>query len=218
MIRFSSFESLGLTVAAISEAKDGDGGPEHIRAMAKSLGADAGRLASAHQVHGTKIVVIPPCDPGLEADGLITSRPGTSLTVRVADCVPILLFDPKGRTLGLVHAGWRGTLAGIATKAVTALVEHSTGAVEDLHVLIGPSAGPCCYRVGPELRKSFSQHGLSVSGHNVDLWASNALQLEGAGVPPVNISLSRLCTLCDTRFHSYRRGSKSSRNVVIVTI
>lgn len=218
MFRFTAFESLGLTIAAMSEVEDGDGGPEHVSTMAESLGASPDRLVGTNQVHGTRVVAVPPLPPALEADGLITSASGTALIIRVADCVPILLFDPTSQTVGLIHAGWRGTLGGIATNAVEAMLGHGAGPLKELQAIIGPSAGPCCYEVGANLRKLFRQKDLSVSGECVDLWESNVRQLKRAGIPLNNIVVSNICTLCTSQFHSFRRDSTSSRNAVIVMI
>lgn len=218
MLRFSAFEDLGLSFAGMTEANDGDCSDSERR----------DRLASSHgfaqvsvlrQVHGSSILLASAAGThSREGDGLITREEGWSIGVLIADCVPLLLFDPRARAAAVIHAGRMGTYANIARNAVRALEETFAIRPADLHVLIAPSAGPCCYEVSQSIADDFTGAGLAVSGRNLDLWQSNVRQLEACGVPRAQIDVSRICTICDGRFHSHRRSPDGRRNLAIVSI
>ena len=178
------------------------------------------------QVHGSAVLH---AGADLEArpvgDGLLSRDADTLLTVAVADCVPLLIGDRLSGAVGAVHAGWRGTSEGIARRAVERLVELFDSRPSDLIAAIGPSIGPCCYEVGPELLESFRVLGWPESRlrswfdgrsrPHLDLWAANRDQLVETGVPPASIAVARMCTACQTSvFHSFRcDGSRAGRMV-----
>jgi YfiH family protein len=111
-------------------------------------------LVSPRQVHSAEVRHVGAGDSGRfipDCDALITSEPGVPLLLRFADCVPILLYDPRRKAIGLAHAGWRGTVAGMAQAAVQAMVEALGSAPDDLVAALGPAIGPCCYEVGPDV-------------------------------------------------------------------
>lgn len=227
MIRFEPIERLGVTVAAFSDKSDGDcrhRTPAHDRFCA-ACGADPARAVSVRQVHGTRLAPIrgmsvPPMSEHYshEADGLATDMPGLPLTVFVADCAPIYLVDPGRRVVALIHAGWRGTFHGMSREAVLTLQREWQCRPVDLHALIGPSAGPCCYEVSPELAEQWRQARYPAHGHHLDLWETNARQLSEAGVPRDHIVLTRLCTICDGRFFSHRAEPNGARNVALLVL
>jgi YfiH family protein len=183
----------------------------------------------AMQVHGTRIVDAgahldhsPAHEPhragddGLaridaEADALVAARPDVVVGVRTADCVPLLLVEPRRRWAAAVHAGWRGTLAGIATAAVRAAREAGVAPAQLLAAL-GPSIGACCYEVSPELGESFVSAGLAEAcvlrdgcRPHLDLRLANQVLLERAGVPAAGIQTVGPCTRCASdRYHSFR--------------
>ena len=113
-------------------------------------------VVSLKQLHGDAIRWVNHQDPheGLEGDGLLTSAPGLLLSVRTADCVPVLLVDCRRRIVGNLHAGWRGTLRGITASAIRQLLERGSD-IADLRVAFGPAIGSCCYEVGPEVIAAF---------------------------------------------------------------
>lgn len=179
------------------------------RAICEALGVEEEQLVSPHQVHGRSVVPVGPADCGQVidcADALITDVPGVVLMLRFADCVPVWLYDPRARAAGLAHAGWRGTVAGVATAAVGAMRDSFGCQPCDLIAGIGPSIGPCCYEVGPDVagavERAFAgkpEAYLEPRGPDkwqLDLWAAIRQQLHEAGV--AQIEVARLCTACHT--------------------
>ena len=137
-----------------------------------------------------------------EGDALVTDEIGTSIGVRTADCVPILLLDIRRRAIAAVHAGWRGTAAEIVQHAIEKMRADFNTAPADLYAAIGPCIRACCYEVGPEVAEHFGVSGRS----KVDLPAANRQQLERTGISPERIFDSDLCTACQLeQFFSYRR-------------
>ena len=149
---------------------------------------------------------------------MITRAPGLPLTITAADCVPVFLFDPTTQTAGLVHAGRKGTLGNICRAAVQALRERYAVMPRNLHAVLGPSAGPCCYEVSVEVAAAFAEAGLPTRGRRLDLWAANRRQLTAAGIPPGNITLIPRCTICDGAFFSYRAQNTAKRNLALLMI
>jgi YfiH family protein len=150
------------------------------------------------------------------ADGLITRLRGVPLLIYYADCVPVLLLDPETPALGVVHAGWRGTVAGAAEEAVLAMREAFGTRPQSLLAGLGSSIGPCCMQVGDDVTSAIRAaypswqesviHPHNMGKSTIDLWELNCLQLTRAGVPRENVAVSALCTACrKDLFFSYRR-------------
>lgn len=160
------------------------------------------------QVHSNRILLgRPPVagEPLPRADGIVTDSPLLTLMMRFADCVPILFYDPIRHAVGIAHAGWKGTLAGVAARAVEAFQEHFGSRPEDLLAGIGPSIGPDHYPVGEELAGVFrSSFGPTADpwlvrrddGIHLNLWAANEFILRRAGVE--KIDNPGICTACHT--------------------
>jgi YfiH family protein len=196
------------------------------QALAEGEGLDCRQLASLRQVHSARVVTCG--ESGAEADALVAVHAARLLTVRVADCVPLLVADPRTGAVAAVHAGWRGTAERIAPAAVRRMSEMFGSAPEDLVAAIGPSIRPCCYEVGPELADAFRSAGASESQladwfaagrigrrTRLDLARANRDQLAAAGVPRAQILDSGLCTSCHPRvFHSYRRDKERAGRIV----
>ncbi len=158
-----------------------------------------------HQVHG--VVVRSAGEPGLQGDGdaLITNQPGLLLEIRTADCLPILIADPVNRAVAAVHAGWRGTAAGIVRPVIEQMEREYGSRPGQLEAVIGPGIGVCCFEVGPEVAIEFGREGRTC----IDLAQVNEAQLRGLGVGTVE----RIdgCTRCDAgRFHSFRRDREGA--------
>ena len=178
-------------------------------ALAAAARVDRARLFGVKQVHGGQVVEAPATEL-IEADAIWSGRTGDAVGVRTADCVPLLLVDPKGKRVAAVHAGWRGALAEIARVAIRALVTAGSRP-EDLHAALGPSIRSCCYQVGDDLARQFRAHfgpGIAVDrdGHPwLDLPAAVRATLGSCGVPVEQTDDLGLCTACDDRFFSHRR-------------
>ena len=162
------------------------------------------QMAMPVQVHGDHIAVVD--KPGIypDTDGLVTNTPGIALTVKVADCVPVFVVDPVRQAVGLFHAGWRGTAAGIVAKGVALMVDQFGSRPEDLRTGIGPGIGPCCFEVGEEVLPHFPAS--CQNGQHVDLWVANQQQLVASGVRFDYIESVSMCTSCwQPFFFSHRR-------------
>jgi YfiH family protein len=173
------------------------------------------------QVHGARVVRLDgACEPGEEADAVVSATPGVAATVSVADCVPLLLADPGSGAVAAVHAGWRGTLARAAAEGVRALAREARAAPARLLAAIGPSIGPCCYEISADLADRFGE----VFGEDVlrrgerphlDLWIANHRALLEAGLGPDRVEILGRCTSCERDlFFSHRRdGGRTGRQV-----
>lgn len=218
--------------------------------VALAFGIPARSVVRLHQVHGTHTVIVRHDERLPEAwgtgDASATDHPGVALSVKVADCVPILLADARTGAVAAAHAGWRGTAAGVAGAVVQAMASAFGSRPADLVAAIGPSIGPCCYRVGEDVRAIFAAGGRWGVGmgrwftpdpkgtprHGVpggpppdgalwlflDTWAANADQLSAAGVPVSAVHVCRLCTSCHREvFHSYRvEGTNAGRMIGVI--
>jgi YfiH family protein len=189
--------------------------------VAEAAGVRPGAVLRMHQVHGVAVHRASIVDAGTaprDADIISTDDRGVALAVQVADCVPLLLADPRiGRAVA-AHAGWRGTASNAASVAAAEFGrDHHSDLPATLVATLGPSVGPCCYRVGPELRTSFEGLGCApylldrwfstrAGALYLDLWQANVDQLLAAGLAAQNIHVSGLCTACHPGwFYSYRR-------------
>ncbi|MDD5558835.1 peptidoglycan editing factor PgeF [Candidatus Methylomirabilis sp.] len=185
-------------------------------------------IITARQVHGNTILPVSSETGKLAGigDGLMTDAPNLCVGVMSADCVPILLVEPTRKIAAAVHAGWRGTAAGIAPRAVASMEEAYGIDPAALHVAMGPSIGSCCYEVGPEvaaqiaanwreeLKGAWKPEG--VKGR-LDLRALNEAQLLGAGIPRSQISKIGPCTACHIGdFYSYRKEGKSGHQLSFI--
>lgn len=220
------------------------------RELEASIGVAPGKLLTLRQVHGREVVVVRRRDRSPEglrhtiggkdrpdADVLVSDDPDVALAVRAADCVPLLIADPRTGAVGAAHAGWRGTAAGAARAAVEAMQREFGSEPAQLVAAIGPSIGPCCYDVGSELVDAFAAAGharhlidrwflapppprgaTDRSNLRLDVWAANRDQLMLAGVPEENIHVSGLCTASNLDLlPSYRaEGDKTGKIVGVI--
>ncbi len=211
-----------------------NGRPEHGASLSRlrdALELGPGPVVFARQKHTANVGVVrfaePDSAPGEtiyeETDALVCDLPNVLTAVFTADCVPIFLVEESRRIVGLVHAGWRGTLQGIAGRAVERIRE-SGGDPSRLIAWIGPAISGRCYEVSGELAGEFASRfaprGLEgpnpfVQGRLVDLPAINAHQLLEAGVPATAIHSSGLCTLTERdRFYSYRGDGAGTGRII----
>jgi hypothetical protein len=191
--------------------------------VAAAVGTE--RVATLEQVHGREVVTITRDAPTPvqrpAADALVSNHPAVAVAVRTADCVPLLLADTATGAVAAVHAGWRGTAAGVARAAVDAMQDRFGITARNLVVAIGPSIGACCYRVGQDVVDAFAAAGHAALERwlvrrdpgcgirdpevRLDLVAANRDQLMLAGVPEGQIHACGLCTAMHLDvFTSYR--------------
>jgi YfiH family protein len=201
------------------------------QAIAGSLGMDASDVVRVRQVHGRDVLVVREGDviePLAEADALVTTDPARVVSVRVADCVPILIADRGRRAVAAVHAGWRGTANGVVTAAVEALEALGIPA-SDLIAAIGPSIGPCCYQVDARVREDFARRYPGADSWftpdgdarwRLDLWCANEAQLESAGVSAGSILRAATCTADGlSHWYSHRKeGAAAGRMVAAIRL
>jgi hypothetical protein len=182
----------------------------------RDFAPDPETLASLRQVHSAAVLVAESAGCQGEGDALVTNHAGVAVAVRTADCLPILLADPAHHVVAAVHAGWRGTAAGIVGKTLERMrVEFGTEPGQVI-AAIGPGIGVCCYEVGPEVAREFGRGEFEIDRRvHVDLAGENRRRLIAAGVAPESIDDLRLCTRCRADlFHSWRRdGAEAGRMV-----
>jgi polyphenol oxidase len=175
-------------------------------------------LATAKQIHSDRVLIVESGGPQGEGDALISNRPGVGLTIRTADCLPILIADPRTRGVAAVHAGWRGVVSEIVSKTVHALCQEFDSKPGELVVAIGPGIGGCCFEVGPEVAIQFAPFfpELDLSGRaKIDLVETTCRQLRRNGVSREQITASGLCSYCNPElFESYRRDRDASGRMV----
>jgi YfiH family protein len=190
--------------------------------MKLAIGIHDGRVVTMKQMHGDHIVEV--ADTSIkeagEADAMVTAKPNVFLGVLTADCVPILMIAPRERVAAVIHAGWRGSLAGIAEKAIEYFADHYHIAPGSLEAALGPSIGGCCYEVGDDvvepLRARWGKlvedcvKKSAVASH-LDLRRFNRAMLAQAGLPAERVFELGPCTCCAANeFFSYRRERKET--------
>ncbi|HVN86997.1 MAG TPA: peptidoglycan editing factor PgeF [Candidatus Binatia bacterium] len=193
---------------------------ENRRRVAASSAA-RGRMVFMQQVHGDHIVrVDSPTQSVGASDGLISSTAGALLGVLTADCVPLLLVARRHRAAAAIHAGWRGTLAGIAVRAVEIFRTVYGAEAVELEAALGPAIGGCCYEVEREIGDRFASQWGTLSGEGwrprgtkgfLDLRVANRHLLLRSGVPAPAIHFVGPCTRCSTaEYFSHRSAAKET--------
>lgn len=194
--------------------------------VCSAVGIDYTRLVFSDQVHGDNIRVVTEADIGKgltlpsdieDADGLMTNVPGVPLITFYADCVSLFFLDTKNKAIAVTHSGWKGTVLKIGSKTIKQMGEVYGTKPEDCLVGIGPSIGPECFEVGPEVaeefRNAFDNWAEFIEPYGkekfkIDLWKANKLLLMKLGIPEGNITVSSMCTKCnEDMFFSYRRDN-----------
>lgn len=200
---------------------------ENRRRFASALGADISRMFSAKQIHSGIVEAVTESDLGrhFECDGFVTNEKGLLLTVKVADCVPILMYDEVG-VIAAVHAGWRGTVSGIAVNAVIKMLALGATA-ENIKVAVGPCIHSCCYEVdvpfvnavkeaeyGSELLQ-FIAPSDNRDKFYADLPSMNRHLLLSVGIKPESINVCKECTSCHSDVFFSHRASHGKRGLMM---
>ncbi|MFQ5877409.1 MAG: peptidoglycan editing factor PgeF [Acidobacteriota bacterium] len=179
-------------------------------------------LRTPRQAHGATVrCVTSPAAPQGEGDALITSLRGVALGVRAADCVPILICDRRAGAVAAVHAGWRGTVAGVLAATLERMRTCYGSRAADLRVALGPAIGACCYEVGEEVAEALLRSDPEASDcilpgirPRVDLVGANRRQALRAGVPEERIQSAGRCTFCGgDSLESHRRSRGAARRM-----
>ena len=189
----------------------------NLRQMYAALEMNQDRACSTWQIHGRDVIrVEQPMRARkwiAKADGMVTNNPDTPLSMRFADCVPLLFHDPIQQVVGIAHAGWRGTVQGIGSATVETMVQEYGSRAQDVRVGIGPSISQQHFQVGEEVVAAFRERfatadDLIARDPNdgtayIDLWAANVLDVQAAGVQQIEVA--EMCTYANTdEFFSHR--------------
>ncbi|MDD5156384.1 MAG: peptidoglycan editing factor PgeF [Candidatus Omnitrophica bacterium] len=196
-----------------------------------SLGIDYQSLVCAKQSHSDNVRYAQEADRGKGAltyetalsdtDALITNKKDLALAVFTADCLSIFLYDPKTSSIGLVHAGWRGSLKGVTAKTVSAMRERFKADPQNLYAGLGPLIRSCCYEVRGDFMGLFPDDLLlRDKRYYLDLISVNKKQLLGSGVREENISDRAICTSCRNKeyFSNRREGNAAGRMISVIML
>ena len=197
-------------------------------------------VVQPHQVHGCEIREVLRADTTRDelegVDALVTNVPGVAISVRTADCIPVLMYDPVHKAVAAVHDGWRGTVQRLSQKVIAFMHDRYGTCAADVLAVIGPGIGPDSFQVGQEVADAFAAAGFPMAeilkdcgpkaptadnpmagGLHIDLWRANEWLLEQAGVRFVQVA--GICTYQDPRFFSARReGPKCGRIINVIKI
>lgn len=207
--------------------------PSHVsdcrHELCRHLGIELDHLIIPRQTHSTNVAVITSISISNltfdETDALVTNLPGLAICINTADCVPIVLADIRAGVIAVVHSGWRGTVAGIAAKAISAMVRLGAEATQ-IHAVMGPCICCDCFEVGDEVAEQFIKGGFpdNVIKHqlprpHIDLSAAIVHTLVTSGIPKVNILMPPTCPRCnDDLFSARRLGIASGRTLTVAML
>lgn len=225
------FKSMNLNY---KRGDDPDKVTENYRIFCKAAGFDFDSLVSSSQDHNTFVRRVTKADCGIgitrkhdikSVDALITNEPGVTLVTHYADCTPLLFADPEKKAIALAHAGWRGTIGKIGEATVEKMTEEFGSDPADIIAVIGPAIGACCYEVDSPVYEEFASltelkpaYFTKILGHGkylVDLKEANRRMLLEAGLLSINISISDVCTKCNSGLLYSHRASGGKRGGLI---
>jgi YfiH family protein len=186
--------------------------------FAKILILDSKNIVIPKQVHSNTVTICTKAGNIDNSDGIVTTKKELILSIQVADCIPIFLFDIQNHNIGLVHAGWRGVYSGIIENSITQIKELDSKPT-DIKVLLGPSIRQCCFEVGPEVSKLFNNK-FQLKGKEertlLDLQGVVVEKLINMNIQSNDIIDINECTCCSDKYHSFRRdGDKAGRMIAM---
>ncbi len=201
---------------------------ENYRRIAKVLECKVSDIVCSDQTHTTNIRKITKADCGkgvvkdkdyTDVDGLVTNEAGIVLTTFYADCVPLYFLDPVKRVIGLAHSGWRGTVGRIGAKMIAMMTEEYGCKKEDILAAVGPSICQDCYEVSEDVAGQFLKEfgedvlaaGKEPGKYQLDLWKANELVFLQEGLLPKQITVTDICTCCNSELLFSHRASKGQR-------
>jgi YfiH family protein len=222
-----------------SEPRDPVDAWEMRQLWCRQMGIDPSTLVTAHQVHGNAVGVVPQSKAGTGSapgsglfgkfDSLVTNEPNVAVMMTHADCLAVILCDPQTRSVGVVHAGWRGTVANVSGAAVQTMIEQFAAGPEQILAFIGPGICRECYEVGDEVvdgwQRSMPHGGDGAVSRTNGLWhfdiaEANRWQLRAAGVREDAIERADICTRCggDAWFSHRGQGPATGRFASIISV
>ena len=225
----------GFTTLAAGDLSDAalatPAGAAALAALGARMGFDPDQVVTAEQVHGSTVAVVHLCEncgPGNRiphTDGLISEEPWP-LLIRVADCFPVIVYEPAAKLVAVVHCGWRGTAAGVLPRAVRRLLKESGGRVSQMRAGIGPGICADCYEVGHEVAQAAWASGLAAhlsadadgEHYHFDIAAAVNQQLLDCGLQQENIERVARCTYEDPDLPSFRRDATPFRVAAIAVL
>lgn len=187
--------------------------------FAKILKLDYTNIVIPKQVHSKNISICTEAGNITDTDGIITNNKDLVLSIQVADCIPIYLYDDQNQNIGLVHAGWRGLIAGIIENSIEKMKNLDAKSI-DIEVLLGPSIRQCCFEIGPEVGKLFDGKFQKIGKSDrtyLDLQSAVIDKLINMNIQNKNIIDIKECTCCSDQYHSFRRdGNKAGRMIAMM--
>lgn len=201
-----------------------------IHNIAQQVGAD--QVVFLQQTHGVQGAVIKKSDDQSQflqqqGDVIITNKKNCGIGVLTADCLPIVIYDPITHSAGIVHAGWKGSVANIFEIAIKKMAQEFTTYPADLQIYFGPAAGACCYEVSPDFMDNFKlypnyQDAFIEKNNKIyfDSAVFTAIIARNLGIEGKNIYTTyNVCTICNTSFCSYRREKENaSRQITLISL
>lgn len=185
---------------------------QNLQKISETIGFNLSRLVNIKQVHGDHIYKVEAgmSAKNMEADAVMTNQEDIAISIKTADCVPILMVDPANNAIAAVHAGWKSTIKNIVSKTVSAMGDHYGTRPGDLIAAIGPHINSCCFQVSGEVKGEFQKAfpgsiGI-IENNNINLGQANINQLIDSGLIESNITTIGGCTSCNSEeFFSHRR-------------
>ena len=207
---------------------------ENYRIFCDATGFDFDTLVSSSQDHHTFVRKVTSADCGIgitrphdmaSVDALVTNEPGVTLVTHYADCTPLFFADPEKKVIALAHAGWKGTVGTIGEAVVECMTEDYGCDLTDIIAVVGPAIGACCYEVDPpvfeqfasltELKPAYFTKSLGHGKYLIDLKETNRRMLMDAGLLSINITISDVCTKCNSGLLYSHRASGGKRGGLI---
>ncbi|MEG2426864.1 MAG: peptidoglycan editing factor PgeF [Clostridium sp.] len=219
---------------SFTRGDDRDDVLENYQRMAGALGVERARMVLTYQTHTTNVRRVNEEDAGKgilierdyrDVDGLITNIPGITLVTFFADCVPLYFLDPVHKAIGLSHSGWRGTVNRMGKVTIEAMVREFGSCPEDIIACVGPSICQDCYEVGEEVAVEFKNTFDSLyyddilldkknGKYHLNLWKANEIILREAGIRKENLSITNICTYCNSELlFSHRKSAERRGNL-----
>ena len=218
---------------AFNRGDDPDRVTENYRRFCASAGFEFEDLVASAQDHHTYVRAVTSADKGVgiykprdmeSVDALVTNEPGVTLVTYYADCTPLFFIDPVSRAVGLAHAGWRGTVGRIGEKVIGKMTALYGSDPRNIRAAVGPAISVCCYEVDEPCARHFraltdldTEKFLFLKEGGkfmLDLLETNRQILTAAGVPDENITVSDLCTNCNSDLLWSHRATQGRRGTM----